>query len=138
MGNSPRQGRAGAGTRGLALLMGALALILQVTLAPRHVALTGPGEAAIAELTALTGEHLVLCADMQGDHEGDGPAHPTADCSGLCCHLGHGLTASLPSPAAAIVTLERKSVALRLPKRVATSPQPRLSSGQPRGPPTTV
>jgi hypothetical protein len=121
----------------IALLMGALALLLQLALSPPHMAMAGAKATAMAELSALTGESFVLCADAPGD-ESHGPAHSDADCSGLCCHLGHQLAAALPPPVAIGEMVAHRSAELRPAPRPVPTPQKRFSTAQPRGPPATV
>ena len=127
-----------AALRAWALLAGALALILQLALASPPLAFADPAATALAELSLLAGDPHVLCADVAGDHNGDAPAHSGADCTGVCCHLGHGLTAFLPPPVAIIAALERRSTALSLPARLDEGPRRHLSVNRARGPPTTV
>jgi hypothetical protein len=131
-----RRGRGSRPRQALALLAGALALILQLLLAPTHLATAAPADTTLAELTALTGQHGVLCAFAE-DQRPDGPVHGDADCPGLCCQLGHGLAAFLPPPVPPSVMVGR-SVAIALPAMPAPPPAARPQSAQPRGPPIPV
>jgi hypothetical protein len=125
-----------AGSRSIALLFGALAFVLQLVLAPAHVASAQSGDTAIAELSALTGEHLALCAGA-ADDQGDAPTHSTGDC-GQCCRLGPESAASLPPPIVIIAVIPHVGRALPLPAQSASAPQTRYAAAQPRGPPSPV
>jgi hypothetical protein len=120
----------------LALLAGALALILQLVFAPTHLATAAPANATLAELTALTGQHGALCAFAE-DQRPDGPVHGDTDCPGLCCQLGHGLAVFLPPPVPQSVAAGR-SFAIGPPATPAPRSAARTQSAQPRGPPPTA
>jgi hypothetical protein len=125
-----------AGSRSIALLLGALAFVLQLVFAPAHVALSEPGHAAIAELSALTGEHLALCAGA-ADDQGGAPTHSNGDC-GQCCRLGPEFAASLPPPIVIAAVKPNVGRALPLKAQSASAPQTRYAAAQPRGPPSPL
>ncbi|SEE93272.1 hypothetical protein SAMN05444161_7932 [Rhizobiales bacterium GAS191] len=118
------------------LLAGALALILQLVLAPAHMAGAPPAADSFAELAALTGQHAALCVADDGQQPGS-PVHGDADCPGLCCQLGHGLAAFLPPPVLPGIVVGR-SFEIHLPQ-APSAPRGRSTlSAQPRGPPQTA
>ena len=130
-----RQGLARA-SRAVALLSGVLALVLQFALAAPHIAVASDGASAVAELAALTGEHLVLCADAQGGSHS--PAQHDADCSGLCCHLGQHLATALPPAIAVSGAVTRRSAELPPVPSSAAPDEKHFSNAQPRGPPASA
>jgi hypothetical protein len=121
-------------SRAVALLAGALALIVQFALAAPHLAVAS--DSAVAELAALTGEHLVLCADAQGGSHS--PAQHEADCSGLCCHLGQQLATALPPAIAVSGAVTRRSAELPPVPSSAAPDEKHFSNAQPRGPPASA
>jgi hypothetical protein len=133
MGQFSRHATAQQREGAFALLVGALALALQLVLASAHVTAVSGSLGAVA---ALTGGHGVLCADST-DHDPAGPAHGDFDCSGLCCQLGHS-AAALPSQAYLPLTIILAGSAE--PSLLPASPapaEPRGALAQPRGPPAT-
>ena len=136
--------RASKRERGLALLIGATAFILQLLLSPLHGPFVGAVSAspqsaaltALADLAALTGESNVLCADMGGGQPG-APGHD-ADCPGLCCHLSHVLALFLLPPAFSPSVPSRVSVVIPGPRPISLGAAAHARSAQPRGPPVSV
>jgi hypothetical protein len=129
----------------LALLIGAAALILQLVLSPLHASVVrapsnSPQSAALtalAQLAALSGEHNVLCADADGGPPGD-PAHGTADCTGLCCHLSHGVALFLAPPAFSPAIPSRMPVTIFGRRQISSAPSAHSPNAQPRGPPLSA
>jgi hypothetical protein len=91
----------------------------------------------LAELAELTGQLHVLCADP-GDPQSGNPVHGEADCSGVCCHLGHGLVLFVPIPPASAAMALGRSVALRQPQAILAHSGAHWPSAKPRGPPLSV
>jgi len=133
--------RASMRFRSFALLAGAAAFIVQLFLAPLHLAVAAPSSTSstsLAELMALTGQHNVLCGDA-ADHQPDNPVHGGADCPGLCCQLGHhGLAAFLPPQPACLCAVIRQSSEIGPPHAISLRARTHSPNAQPRGPPVTL
>jgi hypothetical protein len=128
--------RASMRCRSLVLLAGIAALIAQLFLAPLHVAAAAPSSASLAELSALTGQRNVLCADLE--HQPGAPAHGDADCPDLCCQLGHGVAAFLPPSPIPLAVVVGRFTDLKPPLTIAPCAAAHWPSAQPRGPPIAV
>ncbi|MBV9590918.1 MAG: hypothetical protein JO310_15075 [Hyphomicrobiales bacterium] len=138
-----RLARASRRERGIALLIGATALLLQVILSPlsahsAHRAAPSAQLGALAELAALTGDPNVICADMNDGPQNSGPAHDKADCSGLCCHLGHGLALFLVPPSPSPKNFAGFSVRLSRAPAAFLTASAGATIAQPRGPPLSA
>ena len=129
--------RASMRGRSLALLAAVASLVVQLFLAPLHLALPAQSSAKLAELAALTGQHSVLC-DEAADHQPGNPSHGDADCPGLCCQLGHGLHALLSPPLSRFGVALGGSIEIRPSGTIFLRSGTHSSSAQPRGPPVTV
>ncbi|MBV8428841.1 MAG: hypothetical protein JOZ30_16035 [Hyphomicrobiales bacterium] len=137
---------ASARERGSALLIGALALILQLFLSPlhtpfQHASLDSPQEAArlgaLVNLAALTGDPNVICAEADDRQPGD-PTHDNGDCPGLCCHLGHGLAFFLAPPAFSPAVPLRVAIGFVGSRPISFVTSAHAPNAQPRGPPPSA
>jgi hypothetical protein len=118
-------------------LIGALALIVQLILAPANVAVASPKSAALAELSALSGQSVVLCTHDAGDQP-DAPAHSHCDGSGFCCHLGHAIAAIFVPPALTLGSAWGLLPRPLPPAEIDLHQAERAQCALPRGPPATV
>ena len=135
-----RLARASRRERGIALLIGATALLLQLILSPlgAHFAHRAAPSAQLAELAALTGDPNVICADMNDGPQNGGPAHDKAECPGLCCHLGHGLALFLVPPSPSPKNFAGFSVRLSRAPAAFLTASAGATIAQPRGPPLSA
>ena len=120
--------------RGLAPLVGVMALVAQLILAPLHPTVASPGSAELAELAALTGQQFVSCEHSTGDQSV--PDH--SDCDSLCCQLSHSLAVVLPPSPSSSGPLFQQAAQLSLPATLSICVSRHGSVPLPRGPPQTA
>ena len=117
----------------LALLVGVMALLARVALAPSCLPQDGAQSATLFALAQLAGPDALICA-----HADDGtskPIHAADCCSDLCCQACHQLP-TIPPGGMALAAPVAMTLAALLPAlaRLPRGP-PRLLSARPRGPP---
>jgi hypothetical protein len=121
----------------LVLLAGALALVIQLSRAPLHLAGANPEAAKIAELASVAGQRIAVCAREQSDQP-IAPDHCDCDNGGLSCELSPSAALVLSQmPFAAIIALGKMARPI-LAATIFPRAGVRSALKLPRGPPLSV